>query len=105
MAPTSCCGRWAGGGGIEHLVGTDGAALTPVTGAEPFADGFGATRWPGGSGYDELDGRDDAGFTDEELTALALAADPDQPVDAGARPFDPYSGRSGISSRCGTCRR
>jgi hypothetical protein len=83
------------GGGTEHLVGTDGAALTPVTGAEPVPDGFGATRWPGGSGYDQLDGRDDVGFTDEELTALALAADPDQPVDAGARPFDPYSGRSG----------
>ena len=29
-------------------------------------------------------------FSDEELTALALAADPDQPVDDGAVPIDLY---------------
>ncbi len=29
----------------------------------------------------------DPGFTDEELTALALAADPDQLVDADAQPW------------------
>lgn len=37
---------------------------------------------------------DDAGFTDAELTALALAADPDQPLDADATPLDLYPGQS-----------
>jgi hypothetical protein len=36
----------------------------------------------------------EGGITDEELTALALAADPDQPLDPGARP-DPAIGDHG----------
>jgi hypothetical protein len=34
------------------------------------------------------DGADAAEVTDEELTALALAADPDAPLDEAATPFD-----------------
>jgi hypothetical protein len=33
---------------------------------------------------------DDAGFTDAELAELALAADPDQPLDGDARPLALY---------------
>ncbi|MCU1500845.1 MAG: hypothetical protein JWM12_199 [Ilumatobacteraceae bacterium] len=33
---------------------------------------------------------DEPPITDEELEALALAADPDAPLDADAVPFDPY---------------
>jgi hypothetical protein len=37
---------------------------------------------------------DQAGITDEELAALALAADPDQPLDADAVAFDPDGDRA-----------
>jgi hypothetical protein len=51
----------------------------------------------------EIDARDeaaqgtttvDAGFTDEELTALALAAEPDAPVEQDAVPLAVYLGQS-----------
>jgi hypothetical protein len=38
-------------------------------------------------GWDELE---EPGISDEELTALALAADPDEPPDPGAVPFSVY---------------
>jgi hypothetical protein len=44
---------------------------------------------------------DDQPLSDEELTALALAADPDQPVDANAVPWDLYPQPSvGVLPRC-----
>jgi hypothetical protein len=38
---------------------------------------------------------DDELFTDDELTALALAADPDEPLSADAVPLALYPGQSG----------
>jgi hypothetical protein len=76
--------------GDVHFAPPELPGPTPVLGGEPFDDAGRADV----RGCDDQDGSDDVGFTDEELTVLALAADPDQPVDAGARPFDLYSGRS-----------
>ncbi len=87
-------------GGDVHLVGADLAALGPVPGEELSVDRFDGAGRSDAGGYDGLGGYDGpgefegAGFTDDELTALALAADPDQPVEAGARPLDLYSGQS-----------
>ncbi len=39
---------------------------------------------------------DDTGITDEELTALALAADHDAPLDPAATPFDAGETPSGL---------
>ena len=83
------------GGGEVRLIGIELPALTTVPGGEPYADRFDAASWTDGVGPTISIGPSDGGFTDEELTALALAADPDQPVDTGARPLDLYSGRSG----------
>ena len=47
-----------------------------------------ATVWMDADGADEADAG--APFTDEELTALALAADPDLPLDPDAVPMPLY---------------
>jgi hypothetical protein len=53
----------------------------------------------GAVAFDE--GFDDGPLSDEELTALALAADPDQPVNADAVPWDLYPQPSvGALPRC-----
>jgi hypothetical protein len=46
------------------------------------------------------DDEEQACFTDEELTALALAADPDEPLGSDALPYDMYPGapRGGLPS-------
>lgn len=43
-----------------------------------------------------VDGPSGSAFSDEELTALALAADPDRPIPADAVPFDTSQGADGI---------
>ena len=43
-----------------------------------------------------MEGAVDDGFTDEELAELALAADPDQPLDPDARPLELPSLTSGL---------
>ena len=53
-----------------------------------MTDGMGVTDVMGASGgmwrRPEDEGWSDAGFTDDELTALALAADPEAPLDVDA---------------------
>jgi hypothetical protein len=47
-----------------------------------------------GTQDDRWIGEDQACLSDEELTALALAADPDAPIDVGATPFTGSSSTS-----------
>ncbi len=71
---------------VHDRVGTAG-----LTGAERTT-GAGDTDAVGsdGVGTDEVV---DDGFTEAELTALALAADPDAPVDVDAVPLSVYLGQ------------
>jgi hypothetical protein len=49
-----------------------------------------AAEWEDADGGFGDSGFGDGGFSDEELTALALAADPDQPLDPDATPLAMY---------------
>ena len=42
-------------------------------------------------------GRDSEEISDDELTRLALAADPEQAIDPGALPLTPFGSLSGVS--------
>ncbi len=73
----------------EDMVTVVRSDLTEATPGECELDGAGLT---GGLAL-SAEGADDD-VTDDELTALALACDPDEPLDPEATPLDLYSAQS-----------